>query len=78
MVAIFGVSSLGEWEGEGIPREVGAVGAYVKDSRTSKIWSHDWWCDMAEWETNADGQDVCRRGRTVGRRILKDKVVMQG
>lgn len=41
MVTIFGVSSLGQWEGEGSPGEAGAVGAYVKDSRTSKTWSHD-------------------------------------
>lgn len=76
MVTIFGDSCLEEWEGEGILREVGAVGAFVKDSRAYKLWPHDWWCDMAEWETNAGGWDVCRHGRTVGRRILKDTVVM--
>lgn len=42
MVTIFGVSCLEEWVGEGILREVGAVGASVKDSRTYKLWSHDW------------------------------------
>lgn len=36
--------------------------------------------DDVTWqsETNADGQDVCQHGRSVGRKILKDKGGMQG
>lgn len=74
-MTVFGVASLEEWEREGIPREVGAVGASGKDPKTSKgattedvTWQSERLMLMAA---------VCA-GTALGRRILKDKVVMQG